>query len=869
MSETDGLAYTAALMMKVVEDDGMLSSYTFEHVVNVLVVNRFMSQKPKEGSLGSAWYEKQFRKLPQGSLSEAIKAVLEATPSPTDEDVEATADNGVSLRLKMKMEWRFNLIAAVVTRFIFCVCGMKLQGNNHYGNTRFSKEQGLELIKLAKLDEIFSLKALGGSMYYSEAALLDFMSDFYQYNERVYLADRIIDHLYLNMVGVSSDDFHLWKFSNARSQAQIQDLSDDWKKQLKLAKQGHRWFVSLPKFSSHLEGGQGGLRAPNSAGGSGGGSRKRRASSGGGKERVRGRVDSDDEERRDLFGDDEEEDENDEQHGRTPSPPQQGSACGSGGFGSGGGASGGGARSPGNGGGASGGASGGTRPPGNGGGASGGCGARPPGNGGGASGGGARPLGNGSGKGHGERRGVGDTDETSEGLVMSHRRYVEQTKHECNSTGAEPKVWVNQYMAKAAGTQAGRTVGSFLLAMQDQVPSWQGQIPKMLARMRGKYAAYQEQNPSASCPQLGVVEAAIAWVEKIAPVLARPAPPPPPAFGESDEEATRSSPAKPLPLPKPPPALEEEDDVVSAEVRCHHRSQLNAHHQSSSMLSTQREAAWAAAAPERTTGHADTAASRTAIRIGFMQMAKGAATYAAVQETAAAAEQPASLAARSNKAPMARGRILSKGHLNGGIQVVRHKLETTKYREQEDEWWERGGEGEEDGQDGEDKDDEFGVSKRRVRRGRGQLGSVKKVTVKAMREEMCRLGYRKEAKLAKRWPAVKVALEAARAAPPRQQMAAGAAAAATSSEDSDDYGDKDEDDDDEGEDNNEFEDDNEYEATILDSKISEGMETDGYRKGTKLYKIAWAGYSAESASWEPHVNVGLELIKEYENSLPD
>ena len=66
MSETDGLAYTAALMMKVVEDDGMLSSYTFEHVVNVLVVNRFMSQKPKEGSLGSAWYEKQFRKLPQG-----------------------------------------------------------------------------------------------------------------------------------------------------------------------------------------------------------------------------------------------------------------------------------------------------------------------------------------------------------------------------------------------------------------------------------------------------------------------------------------------------------------------------------------------------------------------------------------------------------------------------------------------------------------------------------------------------------------------------------------------------------------------------------------------------------------------------------
>ena len=72
----------------------------------------------------------------------------------------------------------------------------------------------------------------------------------------------------------------------------------------------------------------------------------------------------------------------------------------------------------------------------------------------------------------------------------------------------------------------------------------------------------------------------------------------------------------------------------------------------------------------------------------------------------------------------------------------------TTFVSKQDEWWERGGE---DGQDGEDKDDELGVSKRRVRRGRGlQLGSVKKgfrrFTVKVMREEMCRLGYRTEAK---------------------------------------------------------------------------------------------------------------------------
>ena len=136
---------------------------------------------------------------------------------------------------------------------------------------------------------------------------------------------------------------------------------------------------------------------------------------------------------------------------------------------------------------------------------------------------------------------------------MSHRRYVEQTSKECTGTGTEPKVWVNQYMARAAGTQEGRTVGSFLLAMQDQVPSWQGQIPKMLARMRGKYVDYQERNPSASCPQLGVVEAAIAWVDMIAPVLARPPPPPPPAFGEFSDEEEPVAKRPPAKRPQPTP----------------------------------------------------------------------------------------------------------------------------------------------------------------------------------------------------------------------------------------------------------------------------------------------------------------------------
>ena len=67
---------------------------------------------------------------------------------------------------------------------------------------------------------------------------------------------------------------------------------------------------------------------------------------------------------------------------------------------------------------------------------------------------------------------------------------------------------------------------------------------------------------------------------------------------------------------------------------CLPRSQPpSARYQSSSMLSTQREAAWGAAAPERTGHHAATAASRTAIRIGFMQMAKGNALAAGLHHS--------------------------------------------------------------------------------------------------------------------------------------------------------------------------------------------------------------------------------------------
>ena len=61
--------------------------------------------------------------------------------------------------------------------------------------------------------------------------------------------------------------------------------------------------------------------------------------------------------------------------------------------------------------------------------------------------------------------------------------------------------------------------------------------------------------------------------------------------------------------------------------------------------------------------------------------------------------------------------------------------------------------------------------------------------------------------------------------------------------------------------------DDEFSAIILDRKVSQGVKQDGHRKGTELYFISWPGYSAATASWEPKVNVGTELIEEWEASL--
>ena len=63
------------------------------------------------------------------------------------------------------------------------------------------------------------------------------------------------------------------------------------------------------------------------------------------------------------------------------------------------------------------------------------------------------------------------------------------------------------------------------------------------------------------------------------------------------------------------------------------------------------------------------------------------------------------------------------------------------------------------------------------------------------------------------------------------------------------------------------EDEDEFDAIILEFKVSRGVKEDGQRKGTKMYFLSWPGYSASTASWEPYWNVGTELVEEWEAAL--
>lgn len=154
----------------------------------------------------------------------------------------------------------------------------------------------------------------------------------------------------------------------------------------------------------------------------------------------------------------------------------------------------------------------------------------------------------------GEKRGLSDIDETDVGKKQSHGRYIEQTDGELQKKfDNKPKQLVNYHMAHGAGEQAGRLIGSFMLHHQHDVSSWRNQVPSVLQQLEAKYQEYVDANPGAKCTELEIIQEAILWVAMIIPILARPVPPPPPAFGDED------SPVKPK-ANKPPPAFGNEDE---------------------------------------------------------------------------------------------------------------------------------------------------------------------------------------------------------------------------------------------------------------------------------------------------------------------
>ena len=66
----------------------------------------------------------------------------------------------------------------------------------------------------------------------------------------------------------------------------------------------------------------------------------------------------------------------------------------------------------------------------------------------------------------------------------------------------------------------------------------------------------------------------------------------------------------------------------------------------------------------------------------------------------------------------------------------------------------------------------------------------------------------------------------------------------------------------------EWDEDDEFKVeAIVGTMVSDGVLVHGHRKGTRVYKIIWEGYSAEEATWEPSENIHPEILADYEAGL--
>ena len=130
----------------------------------------------------------------------------------------------------------------LVTRFVLCVCGMKLKPGGgttiHYGTKRYSKDMAEQLVAQARQQDVVQLKPLGGSQGFNAAELLD--NDVFAYENRFYLADRFLDTCFLLYANDKKGpehgdeyDAHEFKWgSYMRNIELIADFSTDWKAQL-------------------------------------------------------------------------------------------------------------------------------------------------------------------------------------------------------------------------------------------------------------------------------------------------------------------------------------------------------------------------------------------------------------------------------------------------------------------------------------------------------------------------------------------------------------------------------------------------------------------------------------------------------------
>ena len=256
-------------------------------------------------------------------------------------------------------------------------------------------------------------------------------------------------------------------------------------------------------------------------------------------------------------------------------------------------------------------------------------------------------------KGEKRKKGMGDLDETGQGIKESFQRQAELLRQPPWS-GLDAAAVVKKILSPTegeAGEQGGKLLASYLVLKKDEFMPIQrfGGVVGFLEANLDHYKQGDVAGTTSEATQL--VMHALKFATILIPELAA---------------AARAAEARdPIFQPAPPAArrgLEPLFDVQQVQQPASHR----------------RSAAFSAALPGRT--GASTTASRAATRDRVMRLTQRTGAAVGFAQASAEASTLLLLDVRSDKAPGSRGRMMGEGQLKEGLRQVSAKLRTSRLR---------------------------------------------------------------------------------------------------------------------------------------------------------------------------------------------